>query len=144
MPSSPISISHRLFRCRYSTSNFYSLMFMQEISTRVVCVNGKRPRIHFVFYFISKKIGNPSNVLNPFTARVFNGVLQGDSNFESVDQILWCNHSNESSRPVLTHGDSCLSKFYEMKFGNLVEICLWTHLAVKGLNNKSHKVLPEN
>ena len=25
--------------------------------------------------------------------------------FESVDEILWCDHSNESSLPVLTHGD---------------------------------------
>ena len=25
-----------------------------------------------------------------------------------------------------------LPKFYKMKFGNLVEICLWLHLAVKG------------
>ena len=55
--------------------------------------------------------------------------------FESVDNILWCDHSNESSLPVLTHGAICLSKFYEMKFGNLVEICLWLHLAVKGLKH---------
>ena len=53
--------------------------------------------------------------------------------FESVDEILWCGHSNESSLPVLTHGTICFSKFYKMKFGNLVEICLWLHLAVKGL-----------
>ena len=43
-------------------------------------------------------------------------------------------NSNESSLPVLTHGDICLSKFYKMKCGNVVEICLWTHLAVKGLS----------
>ena len=24
--------------------------------------------------------------------------------FESADEILWCDHSNESSLPVLTHG----------------------------------------
>ena len=53
--------------------------------------------------------------------------------FESVDKILCCYHSNESSLPVLTHGAVCFSKFYKMKFGNLVEICLWLHLAVKGL-----------
>ena len=53
--------------------------------------------------------------------------------FESVDEILWCGHSNESSLPVLTHGTICFSKFYKMKFGNLVEICLWLHVAVKGL-----------
>ena len=53
--------------------------------------------------------------------------------FESVDEIIWCDHSNESSLPALTHGTICFSKLYKMKFGNLVEICLWLHLAVKGL-----------
>ena len=38
--------------------------------------------------------------------------------FESVDQSLWCDHSNESSLPVRIHGDICLSKFYKIwKFG---------------------------
>jgi len=31
--------------------------------------------------------------------------------FESVDEILLCDHSNESSLPVLSHGAICLSKF---------------------------------
>ena len=54
--------------------------------------------------------------------------------FESVDEILWCDHSNETSLPVLTHGATCFSKFHKLKFGNLVEICFWLNLAVKGLN----------
>ena len=37
--------------------------------------------------------------------------------FESVDETLWCDHSNETSLPVLTHGATCFSKYYEMKFG---------------------------
>ena len=53
--------------------------------------------------------------------------------FESADEILWCDYSNESSSAVLSRGTICFSKFYKMKFGNLVEICLWLHLAVKGL-----------
>ena len=53
--------------------------------------------------------------------------------FESVDEILWCDHSNESSLPVLTQGAICFTKFHEMKFRNLVEICFWLNLAVKGL-----------
>ena len=56
--------------------------------------------------------------------------------FESVDEILWCDHSNETSLPVLTHGAICFSKFYKMKFENRVEICLWLHLAVKGLKRQ--------
>ena len=31
--------------------------------------------------------------------------------FESVDEILWCDHSNETS-----HRAACFSKFYKMKF----------------------------
>ena len=30
--------------------------------------------------------------------------------FESADEILSCDHSNESSLPVLSHGAICLSK----------------------------------
>ena len=51
--------------------------------------------------------------------------------FESVDEILRCDHSNETSLPELTHGAICFSNFDKMKFGNLVEICFWLHLAVK-------------
>ena len=54
--------------------------------------------------------------------------------FESMDEILWCHHSIESSLPVLTHGAICFSKCYKMKLANLVDIFLWLHLAVKGLN----------
>ena len=53
--------------------------------------------------------------------------------FKFVDEILWCDHSNESSLPVLSYSAICFSKCYKMKFANLVEICLWLHLAVKGL-----------
>ena len=37
--------------------------------------------------------------------------------FESVDEILWCDHSNETSLAVLLHGTICFSIFYQMKFG---------------------------
>ena len=36
---------------------------------------------------------------------------------------------------VLTHGATCYSNFHKMKFENLVEICFWLNLAVKGLRN---------
>ena len=84
----------------------------------------------------------PSNLIsllisvNPFTATILDGVFWGDSNFLVCGrEILWCDHSNESSLPVLTHGDICYSKFHKMKFENLVEICFWLNLAVKGLRN---------
>ena len=56
--------------------------------------------------------------------------------FESVDEIVWCDHSNESSMPVLAHGAIYFSKFHKMKFGNLVEICFWLNLAVKGFKTQ--------
>ena len=37
-------------------------------------------------------------------------------NFDSVDEILWNDHSNETSLPVISHGAIWLSKFYKMKF----------------------------
>ena len=36
--------------------------------------------------------------------------------FESVDETLWSDHSNETSLPLLTHGTTCFSKFHRMKF----------------------------
>ena len=33
--------------------------------------------------------------------------------FESVDEILWCNHSNETSSAVLLHGTVCFSLLHE-------------------------------
>ena len=53
--------------------------------------------------------------------------------FESADEILWCDHSNESSLPVVTHGAICFSNFHKTKFEHLVKICFWLNLAVKGL-----------
>ena len=41
-------------------------------------------------------------LFNPFTARVLDGVLT--LTFVSADKILHCDHSNETSLPVLTHG----------------------------------------
>ena len=37
--------------------------------------------------------------------------------FESVDEILWCDHLNETSSAVLLHGTICFSVFCKMKFG---------------------------
>ena len=45
--------------------------------------------------------------------------------FESVDEILKCDHLNESSLPVLSHDAIYFSKSQKMKFRNLVEIFFW-------------------
>ena len=54
--------------------------------------------------------------------------------FESVDEILWCDHSNETSLAVLLHDSLCFSIFYEMKFQILYEILSSALLGVKGLS----------
>ena len=38
----------------------------------------------------------------------------------SVDEILWCDHSNETSSAVVSHGNIYIKVIYKMKFG----ICL--------------------
>ena len=53
--------------------------------------------------------------------------------FESVDEILWCDHSNETSSAVLLHGTVYFSIFYNMNFGIFLEFLFWTLLGVKGL-----------
>jgi len=40
----------------------------------------------------------------PFTPRVSYGEFKMILSFESVDEILWCDHSNETSSAVLLHG----------------------------------------
>ena len=42
-----------------------------------------------------------SDLFNPFTARVDDGVCEVVLTFTSVDKILWCDHSNEISLEAL-------------------------------------------
>ena len=37
--------------------------------------------------------------------------------FESVDGILWCGHSYESSLAILLHSDNYFLRFYKRKIG---------------------------
>ena len=39
--------------------------------------------------------------------------------FESVDEILRCDHSNKTSSAVLLHSTICFSIFYKMKIWEL-------------------------
>ena len=71
--------------------------------------------------------------------------------FESVDQILWCDHSNESSLPVLSHGTiylGCSSNFWVCgpnpmmwPFKWKLSACnlTWCYLFVKILENEIWK-----
>ena len=50
--------------------------------------------------------------------------------FESVDKILWCDHSNETSSAVLWHGVICFSICYKMKFEMFLKFsvfCTWSN-----------------
>ena len=44
----------------------------------------------------------------------------------SVDEILSCDHSNETSSAVLSQGTNnyCILVFYKMKFGICLEFCI--------------------
>ena len=57
--------------------------------------------------------------------------------FESVDEILWCDHSNEISLAVLSQGTVCLGGFEKrkkMKFSIFLNFKFWPLLGVKGLS----------
>ena len=86
-------------------------------------------RCHLTVTPVPKKVGCPyvrckaclvPLCLNPFTARVLDGDFKVPLNSESVDEIQRCNHSYETSLPVLLHG--AINVFNKMKFGYLVEI----------------------
>ena len=42
---------------------------------------------------------------------------------QSVDKILWCDYSNETSSGVLSHGTIYILVFFKMKFGIRLEFC---------------------
>ena len=52
--------------------------------------------------------------------------------FTSVDNILWCDHSNETSSAVLLHGYICFPIFYKIKFVLFLEIWWLALLVFKG------------
>ena len=54
--------------------------------------------------------------------------------FESADEILWCDHSNESSLPVLSHGAIFFVKILEndiWKFGRKMPLATFGSERVK-------------
>ena len=60
--------------------------------------------------------------------------------FESVDEILWCDHSNETSQSVLSHGATCVSKFYETKFGIFYRILPKATFGREEVNLLDHRI----
>ena len=57
-----------------------------------------------------------------------------------MDEILWCDHSHESSLPVLSQDAICLSNEMKMKLRNLLEICFGHIWQWRGLTTGLHRV----
>ena len=54
--------------------------------------------------------------------------------FKSEHEILWCDHSNETSSAVLLHGIICFPIFCKIKFGIFPEFSCLALLGVEVLN----------
>ena len=54
--------------------------------------------------------------------------------FVSVNEILWCDHSNETSLAVLLHGTTCFSIMNKMKFGVFLKILIFDTLGSQRVN----------
>ena len=78
------------------------------------------PKIFLVILLENAKNHKALNVLPEWIMEFCKVFL----NFDSVDEILWSDHSNETSLPIISHGAICLSKFYKMKFMNFWWILL--------------------
>ena len=69
---------------------------------------------YYTFMFLPRD--RPTNKqdsweINPFSFQVNTGDLQAVWTFESVDVILLCDHSNETSLAVLSHGPNSFPAF---------------------------------
>ena len=75
-----------------------------------------------------------NSVLNPFTQPEWMlESLKVVMTFESVDKILWCDHSNENSLLVLSNGAIWFQNFGKPNLGIFFYFCPCSHLALKGL-----------
>ena len=74
-----------------------------------------------------------SMFINPFTDP--ESIMETCSvvlTFESVDEILWCDHLNETSLALLLHGTICFSIFYShneiWNFSRILYLALLVHV----------------
>ena len=51
--------------------------------------------------------------------------------FESVDEILWCDHSNETSSAVLLHATICYLIFFIKEFFFFLNFYVWRPREIK-------------
>ena len=77
--------------------------------------------------------------------------------FESVGEILKCDHSNETSLAILSHSTICFSPLYKIKLCGIITLAtfaphyyhhffgLHRHTATcTGIHIRSHPVVPDN
>ena len=64
--------------------------------------------IHIIYACITYKKTNKEEIPLTFHSQIAWWSCKVTLTFESVDQIPWCDHSNQSSVPVLTLGAICL------------------------------------
>ena len=73
-------------------------------------------KVHVIKFFFKKR----ARFLNLSLQRQLQRHVSVVLTFESVDEILWCDHSNEITSTELLHGAICFSIFYKsLMFGAL-------------------------
>ena len=96
-------LCHKLCKTSHLRPPLPSHPLLQEFNTR---------NLNHIFYtifqtFITRSYGDIKKILTP----------------ESVDEILWCDHWNETSSAILSHGTIYIFKlFYKMKFEIFCEV----------------------
>ena len=81
-------------------------------------------------------------VTQPFPSQIPESIMETCSvvlTFESVDEILWCDHSNETSLAVLLCATIYFSIFYKMKFGIFLQFGFLGLFGVKRLRGVTHR-----
>ena len=87
----------------------------------------------------------PNSMVLPFIWNLFSSTFTWyylfsicNSNFESVDEILWYDHSNKTSSAVLSNWAICFAKFTNlMKSWIFAHFLLWSFLGLKKLTDST-------
>ena len=105
----------------------YYILYLQYYQRAKKVVSNNHGLVDFAFRLVN-------SVLNPFTQPEWMlESLKVVMTFESVDKILWCDHSNENSLLVLSNGAICFQNFGKPNLRIFFDFCPCSHLALKGL-----------
>ena len=110
-------------------SVFTIFTYLQYYQRAKKVVSNNHGLVDFAFRLVN-------SVLNPFTQPEWMlESLKVVMTFESVDKILWCDHSNENSLLVLSNGAICFQNFGKPNLGIFFYFCPCSHLALKGCDD---------